>query len=190
MAIESGILILNGLIYDGRGSLKSNVFSATAPSGGPRTAFGSEMDSQSDDEAKIIRLGLNAVRTDLGVRDAIPDARNIEREAFVEVERQRAFGMVSGLADLTASVLAAVLQEPLDARSDGPFEAAAKRKRGRSFLRRVSRLGGLKPGILIGRAGGDIPLNIFGTRRVTNGVLQIFIVPWACCSSKTIFQLS
>ena len=43
------------------------------------------MHAQADDEAKIIRLGLNEVIANLWIRDAIPDARNIEREPFIEV---------------------------------------------------------------------------------------------------------
>ena len=60
----------------------------------PAEVQGSEMHSQPDDRAKIVRLGLNAIRANLWIRDAIPDARNIEREAFVEVDRQRADPMV------------------------------------------------------------------------------------------------
>ena len=63
-------------------------------------SFGLEMHSQPDDQAKIIRLGLNAVRANLGIGDAIPNARNIEREAFVEVNRQGADAMMGGFADL------------------------------------------------------------------------------------------
>lgn len=45
----------------------------------------SEMHSQAHDETEIIRLGFDPARTDLGVRDAIPDRGNIKREPFVEI---------------------------------------------------------------------------------------------------------
>jgi hypothetical protein len=44
-----------------------------------------KMDPQPDDQAEIVRLGFNKVLANLGIGDAIPDAGNIEREAFVEV---------------------------------------------------------------------------------------------------------
>ena len=44
-----------------------------------------KMHSQTDDQTEIVRLGLNKVLANLWIRDAVPDARNIEREAFVEV---------------------------------------------------------------------------------------------------------
>jgi hypothetical protein len=67
---------------------RAMIFLVRAPlfmAGSSFTPFGSEMHSQTDDQAEIIRLGFNAVRANLGIGDAIPDSRNIEREAFVEV---------------------------------------------------------------------------------------------------------
>ena len=73
------------------------------------------MHGQADDQAEIIRLGLNEVRANLWIRDAIPDARHIEREAFVEVNRQRADRVVGGVACFTTGVLTAILRAPFDA---------------------------------------------------------------------------
>ena len=75
-------------------SFRGHPGGATSPRVGRITYCGcgtycriSEMHSQADDQAIIIRLGFNEVRAHLGIRDAIPDARNIEREAFVEIAR-------------------------------------------------------------------------------------------------------
>ena len=125
----------------------------------------SEIHAQADDEAEVIRFGLDEIRTHLGSGDAIPDERNVQVKAFGQFKGQGADAVVGGFADLTARVLAAVLQYPFDTVGDVPGEAAAKRERGRAFLRRFARLGRLEPSILVGRTGGDVPLQ----RRAVRG---------------------
>jgi len=114
--------------------------------------------AQPNDEAEVVRLGLNVVQARPRIGNAIPDKGDIQIETLGQFKRQGADAVVRGFADFAAGVLAAIFQGQLGAMGNVPLKTAAERERGGAFLGRFTRLAVFKPGILVGRAGGNVPL--------------------------------
>ena len=135
----------------------------------PQACRLSEIHPQPDDQAEIVRLGPNAIRANFRVGDAIPDEGHIQVEPLGQSERKRADAVMSGLADGLAGVLSAVFENQFQALGDVPVEAGPKGERERVFPRRLPRLAGIIPDELIGRTGGDVPLQTRAVNEIIAG---------------------